>query len=82
MLKLGATTFWEDFDVRWLKNAAPIDRLPFPANPRPTEATASELGGKRRDQLAGLLRMGVDARREDIECWRGRAALIPRPWSA
>ena len=30
MLKLGATTFWEDFDVRWLKNAAPIDRLPFP----------------------------------------------------
>lgn len=30
MLKLGATTFWEDFDVRWLKDAAPIDRLPFP----------------------------------------------------
>ncbi len=28
MLKLGATTFWEDFDIRWLKNAAPIDRLP------------------------------------------------------
>lgn len=30
MLRLGATTFWEDFDVRWLKNAAPIDRLPKP----------------------------------------------------
>lgn len=28
MLKLGATTFWEDFDVEWLKNAAPIDELP------------------------------------------------------
>lgn len=30
MLQLGATTFWEDFDIRWLKNAAPIDRLPLP----------------------------------------------------
>lgn len=30
MLQLGATTFWEDFDVQWLKNAAPIDRLPQP----------------------------------------------------
>lgn len=28
MLKLGATTFWEDFDVQWMKNAAPIDRFP------------------------------------------------------
>ena len=28
MLKLGATTFWEDFDIRWLENAAPIDRFP------------------------------------------------------
>ena len=28
MLKLGATSFWEDFDIRWMKNAAPIDRLP------------------------------------------------------
>lgn len=27
MLSLGATTFWEDFNVEWLKNAAPIDRL-------------------------------------------------------
>lgn len=24
MLDMGATTFWEDFDVRWLVNAAPI----------------------------------------------------------
>lgn len=28
MLQLGATTFWEDFDIKWLENAAPIDRLP------------------------------------------------------
>ncbi len=28
MLRLGATSFWEDFDIRWLENAAPIDRLP------------------------------------------------------
>lgn len=28
MLKLGATTFWEDFDIKWLENAAPIDRFP------------------------------------------------------
>lgn len=28
MLKLGATTFWEDFDVEWAKNAGRIDELP------------------------------------------------------
>ncbi len=28
MLQLGATTFWEDFDIRWMENAAPIDSLP------------------------------------------------------
>lgn len=28
MLELGATTFWEDFDVEWLKNAGRIDELP------------------------------------------------------
>lgn len=27
MLKLGATTFWEDFDIDWLENAAPIDEF-------------------------------------------------------
>ena len=27
MLSLGATTFWEDFDVCWLENAARIDEL-------------------------------------------------------
>ena len=27
MLKMGATTFWEDFDIKWLKNAAPIDEI-------------------------------------------------------
>lgn len=30
MLDLGATSFWEDFDLAWAKNAAPIDRLPLP----------------------------------------------------
>lgn len=28
MLVLGATAFWEDFDVEWMKDAAPIDRFP------------------------------------------------------
>ncbi len=28
MLSLGATTFWEDFDIEWMKKAAPIDRFP------------------------------------------------------
>lgn len=27
MLDLGATAFWEDFDIRWLDNAARIDEL-------------------------------------------------------
>lgn len=27
MLKMGATTFWEDFDLNWMKNAAPIDKI-------------------------------------------------------
>ncbi|MCE6992600.1 alpha-L-rhamnosidase C-terminal domain-containing protein [Dyadobacter sp. CY323] len=27
MLDMGATTFWEDFDLKWTKNAAPIDEL-------------------------------------------------------
>ncbi len=27
MLDLGATTFWEDFNMDWLPNAAPIDEL-------------------------------------------------------
>ena len=25
ILKMGATTFWEDFDLDWLENSAPID---------------------------------------------------------
>jgi len=28
MLKLGATSFWEDFDIDWLKNASRIDEMP------------------------------------------------------
>ncbi len=28
MLKLGATTFWEDFDIEWMRNAGRIDELP------------------------------------------------------
>jgi alpha-L-rhamnosidase len=27
MISMGATTFWEDFNMDWLKNAAPIDQL-------------------------------------------------------
>lgn len=30
MLDFGATTFWEDFDLDWLKEATPIDQLPVP----------------------------------------------------
>ncbi|MFA6815420.1 MAG: alpha-L-rhamnosidase C-terminal domain-containing protein [Lentisphaeria bacterium] len=29
MLDFGATTFWEDFDLAWTKNAYPIDSLPI-----------------------------------------------------
>lgn len=28
MLSVGATTFWEDFDVSWLPGAAPLDQWP------------------------------------------------------
>ncbi len=28
MLDMGATTFWEDFDIKWLENAGRIDELP------------------------------------------------------
>lgn len=28
MIELGATTFWEDFDITWAKNAFRIDELP------------------------------------------------------
>ncbi len=27
MLKMGATTFWEDFNLDWMENSAPIDEL-------------------------------------------------------
>jgi hypothetical protein len=27
MIDMGATTFWEDFNVEWMDNAAPIDEL-------------------------------------------------------
>ena len=27
MLDMGATTFWEDFDINWMKNAARIDEI-------------------------------------------------------
>ena len=30
MLDLGATTFWEEFDLDWACKASPIDRLPHP----------------------------------------------------
>lgn len=35
MLDLGATTFWEDFNLDWIPNAAPIDE-PVPAGKRHT----------------------------------------------
>ena len=28
MLDLGATTFWEDFDIKWAENAGRIDEIP------------------------------------------------------
>ena len=28
MLDLGATTFWEDFDIKWAEGACPIDEVP------------------------------------------------------
>jgi hypothetical protein len=31
MLDMGATTFWEDFDLNWMENANRIDELPDPA---------------------------------------------------
>ena len=27
MLKMGATSFWEDFNLDWMENAAPIDEI-------------------------------------------------------
>jgi len=30
MLSVGATTFWEDFDISWLDNASRIDEIPQP----------------------------------------------------
>lgn len=32
MLKMGATTFWEDFDIKWAENSTPIDCLPDSKN--------------------------------------------------
>ena len=41
MLELGATTFWEHFDVDWLENAARIDE-PVPAGKRDTHRDCGE----------------------------------------
>ena len=41
MLDLGATSFWEDFDVAWLENAGRIDELPV-AGKRDVHATYGE----------------------------------------
>ena len=27
MLKMGATTFWEDFDIKWMENSSGIDEI-------------------------------------------------------
>ncbi len=41
MLDLAATTFWEDFDINWLKNAGRIDEMPG----KETVDVHSEYGG-------------------------------------
>lgn len=41
MLDLGATSFWEDFDVAWMKDAGRIDELPV-AGKRDVHATYGE----------------------------------------
>ena len=28
MIEMGATTFWEDFDMRWIENSCRIDQFP------------------------------------------------------
>ena len=33
MLDMGATSFWEDFDLKWCKNATRIDEIPVPGRP-------------------------------------------------
>ena len=33
MLDLGATTFWEDFNLEWVPGATGIDELPVPGRP-------------------------------------------------
>lgn len=33
MLDMGATSFWEDFDLSWIENAAGIDEMPVPGRP-------------------------------------------------
>lgn len=33
MLQMGATTFWEHFEVDWMENATPIDALPESGRP-------------------------------------------------
>ncbi len=37
MIELGATTFWENFDITWVENSAPIDEL-VPAGKKCTHA--------------------------------------------
>lgn len=41
MISLGATTFWEHFDVEWLENAAGID-APVPAGKRDVHAECGD----------------------------------------
>lgn len=40
MLELGATTFWEDFDVKWAENAGRIDEIPTSGKKTSTRITA------------------------------------------
>ena len=46
MLDLGATTFWEDFNLDWIPNAAPIDE-PVPAGKKTYMAISAPIAYSR-----------------------------------
>ena len=48
MLDFGATTFWEDFDLDWLKNTSPISELPVPGKDDLHADFGKGFQGKRR----------------------------------
>ena len=65
MLDLGATTFWEEFDLRQAANAGPIDELPVP-------------GGKPDIHSYGGNHCYIGTRRSLCHGWgAGPAAILP-----